>query len=130
MLPFFIITNSKFFYCINMIVLQESASVQTIKFIPRQFTIGNSYNITIVNESTNVEVYNQDTTGISSELYYNLYSDIFNLKEDVFYNIEIKDAKVIFKDKIFCTNQTNLPEYSINNGEYVSNQTDNEFITF
>jgi len=112
-----------------MIVLQESTDVQTINFIPRQFTLGNSYNITIVNESTNTEVYNQDTTGISSTLYYNSYSDTFNLKEDVFYNIEIKNTDIIFRDKIFCTNQIDLPEYSINDGQYISNQTDNEFIT-
>ena len=113
-----------------MIILKESSLLQTIKFIPREFTSGNSYNITIVNESTNSEVYNQDTTEISEGLYYNEYSDIFNLKQDVFYSIKIKDTDIVFKDKIFCTNQTNLPEYSINDGEYVSNETDNEFITF
>lgn len=113
-----------------MIVLQESSSAQTIKFIPREFTSGSTYNIKIVNESTNAEVYNQDTTGITETLYYNLYSDIFNLKQDVFYMLEIAGSSVVYKDKIFCTNQTNLPQYSINTGEYISNNTDNEFITF
>jgi hypothetical protein len=113
-----------------MIVLQESSSAQTIKFIPRQFTLGGTYNVKIINESTNTEVYNQDTTSIAEALYYNSYSGIFNLKHDVFYTIEITGASIVYRDKIFCTNETDLPQYSVNTGEYISNDTDNEFITF
>ena len=38
-----------------MIVLQESASAQNLDFIPRSFTSGNTYNVTIVNENLNKE---------------------------------------------------------------------------
>ena len=133
MLPFFIvliITNSKFFYCINMIVLEESASAQTINLIPRKFTSGDSYNVTIVNETTNQEVYNVDTTAIAEHLYHNTYTAVFPLKEDISYVLTIKDgAEVIFKDKMFCTNQTDLMAYTINDSDYIFNDTDNEFIT-
>jgi len=130
MLPFFIITKNKKYYCINMIVLQESASAQNIDFIPRTFTSGNTYNVTIVNETTNTEVHNVDTTSITENLYYNRYNATFNLKQDVTYNLTIKSGSdVIFKDKIYCTNQTDLPAYTVNESEYIFNDTDNEFIT-
>ena len=130
MLPFFIITKNKKYYCINMIVLQESASAQNIDFIPRSFTSGNTYNVTIVNETTNTEVHNVNTTSITQNLYYNRYNATFNLKQDVTYNLTIKSGSdVIFKDKIYCTNQTDLPAYTVNQSEYIFNDTDNEFIT-
>ena len=113
-----------------MIVLQESASAQNIDFIPRTFTSGNTYNVTIVNETTNTEVHNVDTTSITENLYYNRYNATFNLKQDVTYNLTIKSGSdVIFKDKIYCTNQTDLPAYTVNESEYIFNDTDNEFIT-
>tara|TARA_R110000803_G_scaffold51477_2_gene106379 strand:+ start:632 stop:973 length:342 start_codon:yes stop_codon:yes gene_type:complete len=112
-----------------MIVLQESVSAQTINFIPRQFVSGDSYNITILNETTNTEVYNQNTTAITEYLYYNKYSAVFPVKQDITYIITVTGSELVYKDKIFCTNQTNLPQYTINSGEYVSNASTNEFIT-
>ena len=114
-----------------MIVLEESASTQTINLIPRKFTSGTSYNVTIINESTNTEVYNVDTTDIAEQLYFSTYSAIFPVKQDVTYTFTIKEgAEVIHKDKIFCTNQADLTDYTINSGAFISNDTDNEFITF
>ena len=113
-----------------MIVLQQSASAQNIDFIPRTYTSGNTYNVTIVNETTNTEVYNVDTTSITENLYYNRYNAVFTLTQDAIYNLTIKSGSdVIFKDKIYCTNQTNLPAYTVNQNEYIYNDTDNEFIT-
>jgi len=114
-----------------MIVLEESASAQTINLIPRKFTSGDSYNVTIVNETTNAEVYNVDTTAIAELLYHNTYTAVFPVKQDITYTLTIKDgSEVIYKDKIFCTNQADLTDYTINSGAYISNDTDNEFITF
>jgi len=113
-----------------MIVLQQSASAQNIDFIPRTYTSGNTYNVTIVNETTNTEAHNVDTTSITENLYYNRYNAVFTLTQDVTYNLTIKSGSdVIFKDKIYCTNQTNLPAYTVNQNEYIYNDTDNEFIT-
>ncbi len=113
-----------------MIVLEESASAQIINLIPRKFVSGNSYNVTIINETTNKEVYNEDTTAIGESLYFNTYSAVFPVKEDITYTLTIKDGlEVIYKDKIFCTNQADLTDYTINSGAFISNDTDNEFIT-
>ena len=42
--------------------------------------------------------------------------------------LEIKDGNnVVFKDKVFCTNQ-NVTTYSVNKNAYTSNTTANDFI--
>ena len=114
-----------------MIVLLESNNAQNINFIPREYISGASYTINIVDETKNKNVYSQATTAISKNLYYNKYSAAFtNLKQGVYYMLTILSGTiVIFKDKIYCTNQTNLPEYTINSGQYTPNNTTNEFIT-
>ena len=112
-----------------MIVLEESASAQTINFIPRQFVSGDSYNVTIINETTNTEVYNQDTTEITEHLYHNQFSAVFPVKQDITYTITVTGSEVVYKDKIFCTNQADVTSYSVNEGAYIFNDTDNEFIT-
>ena len=111
-----------------MIVLQESASAQNLDFIPRSFTSGNTYNVTIVNEQTNTEVYNQDVTSITENLYYNRLNAIFNVKQDNFYMVTVKaGSDVVFKDKIFCTNQT-ISDFTVNDSQYTQQNTINEFI--
>lgn len=115
-----------------MIILQESANAQIIKFIPRRWVSGNNYNVKIINETTNTSVYNANTTGITETLYYNSYSAAFpNLKENIYYNLIITGvtvAGVVFKDRIFCTNQT-LADYSVNHNQYTPQSSDNEYIT-
>lgn len=111
-----------------MIILQESESSQTINFIPREYTEGTTYTVKITNESTNSDVYNQDVTSFTENLYYYQHADTFSLKENTFYLLTITATDVVFKDKIFCTNQT-ATSYSVNDSEYTIHETDtNEFI--
>tara|TARA_R100001163_G_C5049992_1_gene186875 strand:+ start:980 stop:1330 length:351 start_codon:yes stop_codon:yes gene_type:complete len=114
-----------------MIVLKETTDSQTIKFIPRRWVSGNNYNIKIINETTNKEVYNQNSTAITENLYYNQFSAVFSLKEDTYYTITITGVTVtgvVFEGKIYCTNQVDLPEYTINSGQYTEHSTTNEYI--
>ena len=111
-----------------MIILQETGSAQNLDFIPRSFTSGTTYNVSIINEQSNITVYNQNTTSVSQVLYYNRYSAAFGLKVDNFYMLTIKaGANIVFKDKIFCTNQT-IASYTVNNSQYAANTTTNDFI--
>lgn len=111
-----------------MIVLQKSDSSQTFNFIPRSYTEGTTYTIKITNETTNTEVYSDTSTSFVSVDYYYQYSDTFSLKEDTMYNLEIKAGdELIFRDRIFCTNQ-NVFTYSVNNNQYTENSNDNDFI--
>jgi hypothetical protein len=36
---------------------------------------------------------------------------------------------IVFKDKVFCTNQP-IVSFSVNNGQYVSSTTTNDFIIY
>jgi len=113
-----------------MIILQNSSSSQTINFIPREYVASDSniYNISIINETTNKSVYDEDTNVFTLNDYYYQYSDVFTLVEDTFYTLTIKKSgNVIYKDKIFCTNQT-VTNYSVNNNEYEPQETTNDFI--
>lgn len=112
-----------------MTIIENSGSAQTISFIPRSWTDGDTYTVEIENETTNTQVY-QDASATFTEVdYYNQYEATFTgLTEDTMYNLVIKDGSdIIFKDKLFCTNQT-ISTYSVNNNEYTVQSEDNEFI--
>lgn len=111
-----------------MIVLQTSDSDQTFSFIPRSYVSGTTYTIKIKNESTNTEVFSDTATTFAEVGYYYQYTDTFSLVEDTMYTLEIKaGSELIFRDKIFCTNQS-VSSYSVNNNEYTEQSQDNEFI--
>ena len=111
-----------------MIILEESNSSQTFNFIPREYTSGTNYTIIIKDELKNTEAFNDTSTSFTAVDYYYSYSNTFSLKEDNTYTLEIKDgSKVVYRDKIYCTNQT-VSSYSINNSVYTERTSDNEFI--
>ena len=105
-----------------MIILKKQTTAQSITFIPREM---NATTIVLRNEITNVE------TEIVADFYLSDYyitaTTIFDLKENTFYNLTIKNGNnIVYKDKVFCTNQAN-DVYTINQNQYVSNVTTNEF---
>lgn len=106
-----------------MIVLRQTEEPQNLKFIPRQY---NANKVVLTDESTNLSV--EILASFSQEKYY-LQSDIvFDLIEGRFYNITVfNDTDIVYKDKVFCTNQDVL-NYSINKNRYTSNTTDNSYI--
>jgi hypothetical protein len=113
-----------------MIILQDSDASQTISFIPRSYSSTETYSVDITSETENKSVYSQSHTGdFSLVKYYRQLSAVYDLKENNFYMIEIKDSSnnIIFRDKIFCTNQQVL-DYSVNNNNYTTHSSNNEFI--
>lgn len=119
-----------FLYCIYMIILQDSDDAQIIRFIPRSYSSTETYTVNITSETENKSVYSVNHTGdFSLVKYYRELSAVYDLKQDNFYIIEITDSSdnVIFRDKIFCTNQQVL-DYSVNNGNYTTHSSNNEFI--
>lgn len=108
-----------------MIVLQETGT-QTFSFIPRS----QSYDaLFLTDDQTNVEV--QVTIDASTQGdYLDTITATFSLTEGHFYNLVVKDGSdVIFKDRVFCTNQP-VVSFSVNNGQYTSNSTTNDFIVY
>ena len=111
-----------------MTILQSSTDSQTINFIPREYTAGTTYTVSIKDETTNTEVFSSTTTTFTALDYYYQYSSVFTLVENTMYMLEIKDGtNVTFKDKIFCTNQ-NVTTYTVNKNEYTENTIVNDFI--
>jgi len=105
-----------------MIILKQQIEAQTFSFIPREL---NATTIVLRNETTGKE------TSIETEFYLSDYylttTSVFDLKENTFYNLTIKNNNdIVYLDKIFCTNQS-LESYTVNKNQYVSNVTDNEF---
>ena len=116
-----------------MVILQSSTNNQTFSFIPREYTAGTTYTIKMKDESSNSEAFSATATTFTAVDYYYQYSAAFvlnnkTLKENTMYMLEIKDGNnVVFKDKVFCTNQ-NVTTYSVNKNAYTSNTTANDFV--
>lgn len=108
-----------------MIILQESASPQTFKVIPRSYT---ATSVSFRHEETNT-VLTYNITPTTTDHYLNITCTPV-LKQDHFYELTVYNgATIIYKDKVFCTNQT-VSSYSVNNGEYVTNTTNNDYVIY
>lgn len=107
-----------------MIVLQEIATAQEFKVIPR----------TLIADSM---VITSETTGVSTtyaisptaDRYYLVIEKIVVLKENNFYTLEVKDGSdTVYRGRIFCTNQA-ISTFTVNNNEFTSYSSNNEYIT-
>lgn len=109
-----------------MIILNTSTNDQTFVFIPRSKDF--DY-VAITDDQTNVTT-EIDTYTHTVGDYYDTLEAEFNLVENHFYDlVVVNGATVVYKDRIFCTNQ-NVNTFTVNNGQYVSNSTTNEFIVY
>jgi len=108
-----------------MIVLKELGTDQTFKIIPRSY---DADTLTLVNETTGESTDYAIT--ITQVDYYAVITKTLSLKEGNFYRMTVKNGSdIIYKDKVFCTNQT-VSTYSPNNGEFTTYTSDNEYITY
>lgn len=105
---------------------------KTFKVIPRQF-INGSINVKLTSESTGADI-NVSPTASTDGNYMTFTIAFGTLTEGDFYTLEIKDGTVvIYKDRVFCTDQTvnqvNNDYYSVNDGEYTTEDSfDNDYI--
>ena len=109
------------FRYISMKVLTTSSSAQNIDVIPR--TYASSYTLKLRDTSKNKEVFSSSVSA----------SDNGNFKR---LSATISGSATVYKDKVFCTDQTinqaNNNHYDINNGEFTFDETsgshDNDYI--
>jgi hypothetical protein len=105
-----------------MIILRKQNTAQSLTFIPR---VMSANTIVLRNQTTSEETTISATFSLSS--YYLTTTTIFDLDENTFYNLTIKNgANIVYKDIIFCTNQPN-DTYTVNQNQYVANVTNNEY---
>jgi hypothetical protein len=108
-----------------MIVLQELATAQEFRIIPRELEADS---MVITNELTDVSTTYEITPTIDK--YYLVINTIVNLEQNNFYTLTVLDnTDVVYKGKIFCTNQT-IPTYTPNNNEYTTYPSNNDYITY
>ena len=107
-----------------MIVLQETGTAQDFKVIPRAYLADR---MEITGETTRTTTSYDITATVDG--YYLTWSNIVNLKENNFYTLTVYNgADIVYKDKVFCTNQA-VSTFSVNNNEFTSVATNNEYIT-
>ena len=114
-----------------MIHLTTSASAQTLKIIPRSYA--SSVSMILRDDSTNTST-TYSSISTSTDKNYLVISQALSpvLVEGRFYDMTIKEgSNVIYKDKVFCTDQT-ISSYSVNSGEYTvptgNDVFDNDYI--
>ena len=112
-----------FFVILIMIILTTSATAQSLSVIPRSYV--STFTLSIRDNSTNVEKTYSITNAVNSGNYLN-FNNIFDpiLVENHFYDLKlISNGEVIFKDRIFCTDQDidqlNNDHYDLNSNEYL-----------
>lgn len=94
-----------------MKVLTTSTSAQQLEIIPRSYP--STITIKLRNEITN-EVTTISSVSTTTVKGYLRFSTAYDLEESFFYELTILEgSSVIYKDKIFCTNQ-DIAEYSVN----------------
>ena len=109
-----------------MIVLTTSTSAQTFSFIPR---FDNYTTMSITDDQTNVTT-TIDILSSTQGSYVNTIEAEFNLEENHKYTLLLTNGTdICHKDIIFCTDQP-VATFSVNNGQYTSNTTTNEFIVY
>ena len=107
-----------------MILLQQVGTEQTIRFIPRSESYDGLF---ITDDQTNTEVQVTIASSVQGD-YYDTINATFSLVQNHFYNLEIRNGStIVYKDKIFCTNQT-IADYTVNNSQYTEQSSTNEFI--
>ena len=114
---FFYTQNLNLLRYISMIRLTTSASAQTLKIIPRSYASTISM---ILRDDTKNTSTTYSSISTSTDKNYLVISQALSpvLVEGRFYDLTVKEgSNVIYKDKIFCTDQA-VSSYSVNNNEY------------
>ena len=102
---------------------------QLLKIVPRSYTSEN-LTVKVTNETKNTSQ-EQTITPVLSGNFMEL-TGTFTFAEGIFYYFVVSEgANEIYRGKIYCTDQTNLPEYTINQGQYeiYEKANANEYIT-
>lgn len=102
---------------------------QLLKIVPRSYTT-DQVTVTVKNETTNTS--QQETiTPVVSGNHIEL-TGTFTFSEGIFYYFVVSQGgSEIYRGNIFCTDQTDLEEYTVNQGQYETYEkaNANEYIT-
>ena len=86
----------------------------TITFVPRAFET--SVSVKLTDEQTNTSITESLTATISGNFL--VVSLAFRCEEDRYYTIKVTGSKELYRGEVFCTDQSNLEKFSVNDGEF------------
>jgi hypothetical protein len=114
-----------------MVILKDINANQTIHFITKALP-WDTFQIT--DEQTK-EVYTIENFTFTIGDYTTALTKNFNgiIKQNRSYTMELSrysNGKVVFRDKIFCTNQSSLESYRVTAGKFTEHTTNNDFIIY
>ena len=109
-----------------------STTDKKIYFVPRAFEAEATYTVSIkiTDEETNTST--TEFLTATKEANYLHITPSFTFIQGRYYNIRISAAtNEIYRGRVYCTNQTDLEKFSVNNGEftyYEDTDNDNQYI--
>jgi hypothetical protein len=111
-----------------------TSGTRDVNFIPRETILGTkTYKVVIKSEAQNKVIVTDENANFGEGPYYYAYRCTEALIENQYYTVTITnttDNAIIFKDKMYCSDQT-LSDYEISNGVYIEQSTgDNQFIYY
>ena len=129
MLPFFYCKQTTISVLLNCMKILTTSATQSIKFIPRVYTTNVILRLTNKNTRKSFLV---SVTAVNSNGYMTLTGSTFALVENTNYSMVVFNGDGsgdIYRDTIFCTNQTDFDKFDVHKDDYVTENTfDNEFI--
>jgi len=131
MLPLFYCKQTTISILLNCMKILTTSATQSIKFIPRTSNAsGVILKLTNKNTRTSFVV---GVSAVNSNGYMTITGSAFALVENTNYSMEVLNndgnGDVLYRDTIFCTNQTDFDKFDVHKDDYVTEDTyDNEFI--
>ena len=129
MLPFFYCKQTTISVLLNCMKILTTSATQSIKFIPRVYA--SSVILRLTNKNTRAS-FVVSVTAVNSNGYMTLTGTTFALVENTNYSMVVFNGDGsgdIYRDTIFCTNQTDFDKFDVHKDDYVTEDTfDNEFI--
>ena len=129
MLPLFYCKQTTIFILLNCMKILTTSATQSIKFIPRVSATGVILKLTNNNTRASFVV---GVSTVNSNGYMTITGTAFSLVENTNYSMEVLNdngSGLIYRDTIFCTNQTDFDKFDVHKDDYVTEDTfDNEFI--
>ena len=120
-----------------MIILDRTQASHTLNIIPRSYTATGAaiFKVVIKNEQENKEVHSATVTSLTALKYYYTYTASLGLDttKDQTYLLKVTNtatSSVLFRDKIFATNQP-ASTYSPNTGKFITNNSaSNDYLVY
>ena len=129
MLPLFYCKQTTISILLNCMKILTTSATQSIKFIPRVSATAVILRLTNNNTRT---IFVVGVSNVNSNGYMTITGTTFALVENTNYSMDVFNddgSGVIYRDTIFCTNQTDLDKFDVHKDDYVTEDTfDNEFI--